>query len=89
MNLAYGHSKPWTNLDCAWEAKRHTAFPEAYSLPNVTCHTKAPSPADDRHQSRFAGAVQKGFINLGIFQDILRLPASACRVVSLAKADGK
>jgi len=27
-----------------WEAKRHTAFPDAYSVTNAAGHPKAPSP---------------------------------------------
>jgi hypothetical protein len=40
------------------ERSGDTAFPDAYPPPNVTCYPKAPSPADDRHRSRSAGALQ-------------------------------
>jgi len=44
-----------------WQTKCDTAFPDAYSRPNLTCRPKAPATADDRHQSRFAGALHKKF----------------------------
>jgi len=65
------------------ERSGDTAFPDARLPQNVTCHSKAPSPL------RFAGAVQKGFIRIVIFQDILRLPASACRAGLSAEASAK
>jgi hypothetical protein len=71
------------------ERSGDTAFPDARLPQNVTCYSKAPSPTDDRHQSRSAGAIQKGLISLGIFQDILRLPASACRAGLSAEASAK
>jgi hypothetical protein len=55
--------------------------PHAYNFPKAAGYPKAPSLADDRHQSRFAGAVQDDFGEMrGSCDEITILVVShACR----------
>jgi hypothetical protein len=78
-----GSQRIWHAIDEFAVAKRSgdTAFRARTETPNVSGNPKAPSPL------RSAGALQKCLISLGIFQEIMRLPASPCRAGAAAKAD--